>query len=316
MIGKFYVPAGGGGGTYTKVLREYTTSGTWTKPAGLVALEVVCIGGGGGGASGARRASGVVSRGGGGGSSGGVCMAIFEDADLAGTENYTIGAGGAGGAAQSVDDSANIAGSNGTATTFGTTTLISAGGGFGANNTGNGGATFASATRYTDINYLVLGGIASLIAGVPGSGGGGEYVQALTQNWSNVLSASPGGGVGTANTTAAGNIGSRYLLRTGSLSTNVAGGTAGGGAGGAGIDGAGVRQSTTNTMHDLFVSKSLGSSGSGGGGATTTTGGNGGNGGLYGGPGAGGGGSRNTYNSGKGGDGANGLILLVEHIVS
>jgi hypothetical protein len=96
MIGKFAVPAssGGGGGTYSTVLREYTTSGTWTKPSGLLFIEIVCIGGGGGGASGGCQATSTVARGGGGAQAGGFTYQIIPAANLSTTEDYVIGAGG------------------------------------------------------------------------------------------------------------------------------------------------------------------------------------------------------------------------------
>lgn len=315
-IGKFALPASsGGGGTYSKVLREYTTSGTWNKPSGLVALEVICIGGGGGGSSGAKRINATLSRGGGSGQSGGVCFAVFEAADLAGTEDYTIGAGGAGGGSQTTNDSAGLAGGNGTNTTFGTTVKISALGGGGGLNTGNAATAKSSAVRYTDVNYFIVAGLPSSATGGNGNPGGNQGVDNAT--WSQIMAAGSGGGLDAANTIRSGGAGGRYVNRSGILTTNPAAGATNGGAGGAGIDGAGVRISTTNTMHDLSVSKSLGSGGGGGGSHTAGNGGAGGAGGLYGGPGGGGGACRNNNgNSGAGGNGADGLILLVEHIVS
>ena len=69
MIGKTNAITLGGGGA-TAVIREYTSSATWTKPAGLKYAYVVCLGAGGGGGSGRRGAADSNRYGGGGGSSG------------------------------------------------------------------------------------------------------------------------------------------------------------------------------------------------------------------------------------------------------
>lgn len=102
-VGRFVLPISAGG-SYSKVVQVYTSSGTWTKPAGLTHIEVICIGGGGGGAAGEKRASGVVSRGGCGGTAASMAWGSFTESQLDTTESYTVGAGGAGGNIQIPND--------------------------------------------------------------------------------------------------------------------------------------------------------------------------------------------------------------------
>jgi len=100
----------------------FTTSGTWTKPAGLKYIIVEGVGGGGGGA-GSDSATNGNSRGSGAG--GGYFKKRILAGDLGGTVTVTIGAGGSGAA------------SNGLGTGGGATT-------FGSHATANGGAAGAS----------------------------------------------------------------------------------------------------------------------------------------------------------------------------
>lgn len=70
-----------------------TSSGTYTKPAGLKFLEVTCVGGGGGATGCATTAAGQSAAGGGGGGSA-TAIKLYPASGLAATEAYTIGAGG------------------------------------------------------------------------------------------------------------------------------------------------------------------------------------------------------------------------------
>lgn len=315
MIGKFgtvITTSTGGGGTYSTVLHEYTTSGTWTKPAGLLFIEIACIGGGGGGGSGGRQATGVVSRAGSGAGSGGITLRTLLASQLGATESYTIGAGGAGGAARTVDNSTSAQGGVGGATTFGT--LAQANGGAVGNLGGNVGAQ-RSGTGFSDVvnRWIVTANSDSRSDG----GAGQSPTSESTGNavWLNAFTSGSGGGVTTANVGSNGGSGSRYFNTSGALNTAASAGVASGGAGGAGVDNY-VDRSYSKTMLDAGASKFLGTGGGGGAGHATGVGGAGGTGGLYGGPGGGGGSSRNGFNSGKGGDGAGGLIVILEHIVS
>lgn len=74
MIGKTNAATIIGSGGSTAVLREYTSSATWTKPAGLKYAYIVCLGAGGGGGSGRRGAVNTNRCGGDG--AGGLCTIL------------------------------------------------------------------------------------------------------------------------------------------------------------------------------------------------------------------------------------------------
>ena len=77
--------------TYEEIL---TTSGTWSKPAGVpdtATLTVICVGGGGNGGKANRPSVGISWGGSGGG--GGAALSIYKVTDLA-SVSYTVGAAG------------------------------------------------------------------------------------------------------------------------------------------------------------------------------------------------------------------------------
>ena len=118
-----WVAAGSGSGA-TEVDRQvYTSSDTWSKPAGLLFVEVIVMGGGGGGGGVAAATAETIFGAGGGG--GGFSRKVIMAAALGSTETVTIGAAGSGG---------NTSGTDGTAggnSSFGTNAVGNGGGGGG-----------------------------------------------------------------------------------------------------------------------------------------------------------------------------------------
>lgn len=296
---------------------EYTASGTWTKPAGLLAALVYAIGCGGGGGGGARVASGTAASGGGGGGGAGVTGGLFLAAQLGATETITIGTAGTGGAGAT---SAGNPGSNGTAggnTSFGSI-LQAFGGGFGAGGqvAGNSGGGGGAGSNGAGSNASgATGGAAGFTGGGAGGsgtfgngstvalglgggcgGGGGGCGNGTTGSSGGIATAGIGGGGGGGGISTApnhfnGGPGGQSLAEY----TAAAAGAAGGGAG---------------TDPGASPSK-RGGGGAGGGGNTSGAGGAGAPGGAYGG-GGGGGGSAIGGNGGAGGAGGGGYVLVIE----
>lgn len=141
------------GGALTKVaVTVLTSSGTYTKPAGLKFLEVWSIGGGGAGSNSSGAGAGQAS-GSGAGGGGGTSYRLYAAAAVAATTGYTIGAGGA---------TPGGAGGAGGATSFAGQT----GGG------GTGGGTISPATASLGLQSSGRGAGGSASGGILNIAGG------------------------------------------------------------------------------------------------------------------------------------------------
>lgn len=311
MIGKLALPiaaggtGGGGGGTITTTLREYTSSTTWTKPANLYAVEVICINGGESGEYGERDLTSAAT--GGDGGQGGLCSYDFLlESELGSTVTITIGAGGAAQPGVTTDDrpDGNNAGGSSSFGSYTYNNAFSKKGSLGSANNrgestedGQGGRT----SSYSAWNLVTRGGCG-------GGGGGSRYATAPTN----------------------GGEGGRYRLASGSYSSVISGGTpATNGTATDGADGA-DDVDDKNTLSAGMLAKSPtnlpGVGGGGGGGAYSdgtadAFGGNGGDGGFPGGGGGGGGGVEWETGgggsiSGAGGAGGDGAVYVLEYVLS
>lgn len=181
--------------------QTFTSSGTFSVPAGVTSVYVECWGAGGGGSN--------VSRTVGGGGGGGAYAAGWVPVVPGNVYNVVVGTGG-------------TSGVNGTSSTFNGTTIVAAGGSSALTNgsaAGQGGTITASVgtTKYA-------GGNGAAGAGSNAGGGGGGA--GSLGNGNNALGAT--GGAARANNGGAGGAG-----RSGTRGNGTAGSIYGGGGGGA-----------------------------------------------------------------------------------
>lgn len=152
--GQVFIANGSGGGYFgtpavSGGTQLFTSTGTWTAPAGITRIYITAVGGGAGGGGGWANPSG-------GGGSGGALIKFPITVVPSTIYNITIGSGGLGG-------SGNATGSDGLNTTF--STLATAYGGKGGLTSGIGGLGGENGATSTSIDGV--GGV----AGHPGTTG-------------------------------------------------------------------------------------------------------------------------------------------------
>jgi hypothetical protein len=314
---KFFQALSGSSGSVTLSyeLTQFTSSGTWTKPANCVGVEVFTFSSAGGGSSGSRQGTGVLSRGGCGGASG-LCNAVFfEASDVSNTVTVTIGAGGSGGAGVTADSTTGNVGGSGGTTSFGSYTVLFGGGGAAAITAGIPNYYSTGPGQSPALYPITQGGASGRTSS--GSGGAGNISNQQNTFTQGFPSAPDGGGINTSNTATNGGVGSQWLDTNNIFSTAAVAGTAGGGNGNPGTEntatlfGGGPIMLATANVGTIFA----GNSGSGGGSGVTAAGGNAGTS-ARGQGGAGGGASRNGFTSGAGSAGGNGFIKVLAIIAS
>lgn len=265
------------------IVRSYSASDTWTKPSGLISVEVQVFSGGGGGSSGRVDIAGTIRVAGGSGATGCGIIGKFNAGDLPSSITVTVGAGGIGGAASS-SNVVNLGGAGGTSS-FGT--LLSLAG-------ANGGLTSnAAVALFTTSTF-------ELMAGLNGSPSSSTGASGTAGTSSPHLFPTPGsgagGGITATNTSFNGGAGG---ARTGIYRPAFTAATATAGQ-------------NANLCTGTYFGQPLGG-GAGGGQANIVTPGAGG-GSAVGicGAGAGGGCSQNSI-SGAGGNGFRGCVIVIEY---
>ena len=278
---------------------SFTSSGTWTKDAGLKRVLVTCVGAGGGSGSGRQGAAGENRFGVGGGGGGAIVWRVIAASDLTSTVSVTIGAGGTAGASQASTSSNGNAGGAGGDTSFGALVIAKGGlaGGGGSTSAGTAGAGGQVSSCTPSFGPYALAGSAGAAGNTTTTAAGGNGLNGST----GAPGGGGGGGINSSNTsgTAANTGGNVY--QNGVL---IAGPVSGASAAG-----------SNNQSLFLSMSNSLNAGvglGTGGAGNNPGANPNGGAGGQYG-AGAGGGcGTLNGTSSGAGAVGGGGLCIVME----
>jgi hypothetical protein len=301
-------------------VQEFTSNGTWTKPAGKTAVFVFALGAGGGGAAGGRSSVGVAALGGNRGAGGAHAQRWMAASELAGTVTVTIGAGGAGGTAAAAGTTTinGSSGDKGGDTSFGTH-ILALGGGPGVDSDGaNVGLPF---TGLWEWGYnLANGGTAG------GTTDAGDASGSLDPSTFAIRNIGPALNWGSSSASVVLNA-VRAMTRSGhgakgGLAAATAASSRGGGAGarGFGANGSvpnggsysGSAVDATAAQAGSVCTVGVGHGGGGGGPAISATPSAGGAGYLGGGGGGGGGLQTNTSRANAaGGAGGNGYIIVV-----